>query len=146
MKNYITTLMLICFASFSNAQNDFDSQWQEIAKFEKEGLTKSASDLVDKIYKSAVEKDDTQQRIKALLYKSKYLLTLEEEAQLKIVNLFKSEIEKSDNLIDKHLLENLLATMYWQYFQQNRYKFYNRTKTDKKVSDDFRTWDLENAF
>ena len=36
--------------------------------------------------------------------------------------------------------------MYWQYFKQNRYQFYNRTKTDKKVSDDFRTWDLETLF
>jgi uncharacterized protein YfaS (alpha-2-macroglobulin family) len=138
--------MLICFATFSNAQNDFDSQWQAVAKFEKEGLTKSAADLLDSIYKSALNKNDKQQCIKALLYKSKYLLTLEEEAQLKIVNLFKSEINKSDDLVTKRLLENILATMYWQYFQQNRYKFYNRTKTSEKISDDFRTWDLETLF
>ena len=146
MKNYISILMLICFASFSNAQNDFDSQWEAVKKFENEGLTKSAADLVAEIYKSAVNKKDKQQRIKALLYKSKYMLTLEEEAQLNIVNLFKAEIETSDT-VTKHLLENLLATMYWQYFQQNRYQFYNRTKTENKVDDvDFRTWDLETLF
>ncbi len=138
--------MLICFATFSNAQNDFDSQWKAVAQFEKEGLTKSASDLVDIIYKAALNNNDKQQGIKALLYKSKYLLILEEEAQLNIVTLFKSEINKSDNLVTKHLLENVLATMYWQYFQQNRYKFYNRTKTAEKVSDDFRTWDLKTLF
>ncbi|WP_296384608.1 alpha-2-macroglobulin family protein [Winogradskyella sp.] len=146
MKNYISILMLICFATFSNAQNDFDSQWKAVAKFEKEGLTKSAAGLVEDIYKAAINRNDKQQRIKALLYKSKYLLTLEEEAQLKIVTLFKSEIDKSEELVTKHLLENILATMYWQYFQQNRYKFYNRTKTSEKVSDDFRTWDLETLF
>ncbi len=99
--------MLICFASFSNAQNDFDSQWEAVKKFENEGLTKSAADLVAEIYKSAVNKKDKQQRIKALLYKSKYMLTLEEEAQLNIVNLFKSEIETSDT-VTKHLLENII--------------------------------------
>ena len=146
MKNYISILMLICFASFSNAQNDFDSQWKTVTKYENEGLTKSAKDLVTEIYKSAINKNDKQQRIKALLYKSKYILTLEEEAQLNIVNLFKAEIETSD-IVTKHLLENLLATMYWQYFQQNRYQFYNRTKTENKVDDvDFRTWDLETLF
>jgi len=146
MKNYITILMLICFASFSNAQNDFDSQWEKVAKLEKEGLTKSASEIVENIYNEALKQENEAQKIRALLYKSKYMLTLKEEAQLNIVNLFKSEIEKSD-IITKHLLENMLATMYWQYFQQNRYQFYNRTKTAQKVDDvDFRTWDLETLF
>ena len=37
--------------------------------------------------------------------------------------------------------------MYWQYFTQNRYKFYNSTKTENKVdSNDFRTWDLNTLF
>ncbi len=81
------------------------------------------------------------QRIKALLFKSKYILILEEEAQITIVDFFKSEIESAD-VITKHLLENMLATMYWQYYQQHRYRFYERTTTSEKVSDDFRTWDL----
>ena len=37
--------------------------------------------------------------------------------------------------------------MYWQYFNQNRWQFYNRTKTAEKVdSEDFRTWDLQTLF
>ncbi|MBV7270297.1 alpha-2-macroglobulin family protein [Winogradskyella luteola] len=146
MKNYISILMLICFASFSNAQNNFDKQWQKVTKFENEGLTKSAADLVDTIYNDAITSNNKQQQIKALLHKSKYMLTLEEDAQLNIVKRFKSEIDVTDNIVTKHLLENMLATLYWQYFQQNRYKFYNRTKTSDKVSDDFRTWDLETLF
>ncbi len=139
--------MLICFAFFSNAQNHFESQWEAVIQFEKEGLTKSASDLVEKIYQSAIHKKDKQQRIKALLYKSKYMLTLQEDAQLNIVKDFKSEIDITDDIVTKHLLENMLATLYWQYFQQNRYKFYNRSKTAEKVDDiDFRTWDLETLF
>ncbi|MDC1504875.1 MG2 domain-containing protein [Winogradskyella sp.] len=146
MKNYISLLMIICFANFTNAQDDFNNQWKAIEKFEQEGLTKSAADQVDVIYTNALLQNNKQQRIKALLYKSKYLLTLEEDAQLKIVNLFISEIETSKDIVTKHVLENMLATMYWQYFQQNRYQFYNRTKTTTKVNDDFRTWDLETLF
>ena len=146
MKNYISLLMLICFATFINAQNNFDSQWKTVTKFENDGLTKSASDLVDTIYNNAIKAKNKQQRIKALLYKSKYMLTLKEDAQLNIVNLFKSEIKTSDT-VTKHVLENMLATMYWQYFQQNRYQFYNRTKTENKVDAiDFRTWDLATLF
>ncbi|WP_461598170.1 alpha-2-macroglobulin family protein [Winogradskyella sp.] len=146
MKNYIPILMLICFASFSQSQNNFDIQWKKVIQLENEGLTKSAAELVDTIYNDAKASKNKQQQIKALLHKSKYMLILEEEAQLNIVNLFKSEIETAKDIPTKRLLENMLATLYWQYFQQNRYKFYDRTKTDSKVSDDFRTWDLETLF
>ena len=146
MKHYISLFMLICFASFSNAQNNFENQWKEVTKLENEGLTKSASDLVEDIYKKAVKAENSEQRIKALLHISKYMLTLDEDAQLHIVNRFKSEIDTTKNVVTKHLVENMLATMYWQYFQQSRYQFYNRTKTSEKVSDDFRTWDLETIF
>jgi len=146
MKTFISILMLICFASFSNAQNDFDNQWKQVAQFENEGLTKSAANLVDTIYNEAVKSKNKQQQIKALLYNSKYMLTLEEDAQLNIINRFKTEITNSESIVIKHLLENILATLYWQYFQQNRYRFYDRTNTQDKVSDDFRTWDLETLF
>ena len=47
----------------------------------------------------------------------------------------------------KNVLESYLANLYWQYFQQNRYSFYDRTKTADKVdSIDFRTWDLTTLF
>lgn len=139
-------LLLLCFASFSNAQDTYARQWEKVSQLEAEGLTKSASELAETIYQKAAKENKPQQRIKALLFKSKYILTLEEEAQLNIVALFKSEIDESEQITTKHLLENMLATMYWQYFQQNRYKFYNRTKTADKPSDDFRTWDLETLF
>jgi len=138
--------MLICFANFSFAQQSFEDNWKKVETLERDGLTKSASELVDTIYNDALKTNNEQQKIKALLFKSKYMLILEEEAQLNIVNNFKSKIEATNSIVNKHLLENMLATMYWQYFQQNRYKFYNRTKTSEKLSDDFRTWDLETLF
>ena len=151
MKTLISILMLICFASFSNAQNNFDNQWKKVAEHEKNGLTKSAADLVDSLYTEARASKNEQQRIKTLLYKSKYMLTLEEDAQLHIIDRFKTEIEEAQSIVTKHILENMLATMYWQYFQQNRYKFYDRTKiainsTPDTINDDFRLWDLETLF
>ncbi|OZV66928.1 alpha-2-macroglobulin family protein [Winogradskyella aurantia] len=146
MKNYILTSVLLCFAMFSNSQNNLDRQWKKVAELEQEGLTKSAAQIVDRVYKTAKINHNHQQLIKALLYKSKYMMTLEEEAQLSIVKQFKSEIDSTQSIVTKHLLENMLATMYWQYFQQNRYRFYNRTTTFEKQGDDFRTWDLKTLF
>ena len=147
MKYFITVLMIILFANFSNAQsNDYSSLWKKVEKLETEGLPKSALDIVQQITDQAKKENNTPQIIKALLYKSKYALVLEEDAQLKIINDFKAEIKTSETPT-KNVLENMLATLYWQYFEQNRYQFYNRTNTENKVdADDFRTWDLQTLF
>lgn len=144
----ITYFMICCFALTTNAQSNFNysEAWQKVENLEKEGLTTSALDLVESIFTNATKDKLKTERIKSLLYKSKYTLILEEDAQLNIVNQFRTEIDNSD-VVTKHLLENMLATMYWQYFQQNRWKFFNRTNTASKVDEnDFRTWDLETLF
>ncbi|WP_033959232.1 alpha-2-macroglobulin family protein [Psychroserpens jangbogonensis] len=146
MKLITNILMILCFANFSNAQSDnFEKLWKDVSKYESDGLPKSALKVVETISERAKNTNNTPQKIKALLHKSKYILTLEEDAQLKIVEDFKSEISKSKTPT-KNILENMLANMYWQYFQQHRYQFYNRTNTAEKVDQDFRTWDLQTLF
>lgn len=147
MKKISILIMLICFAHFSQAQsNNYDSLWKKVTKLENDGLPKSALDVVKQIDVLAKKDNNTPQHIKVLLHKSKYVLILEEDAQLQIINDFKAEITNS-KAPTKNVLKNMLATLYWQYFQQNRYKFYNRTKTDSKVDEtDFRTWDLQTLF
>ncbi|WP_370408231.1 alpha-2-macroglobulin [Tenacibaculum dicentrarchi] len=144
----ITTLlfMIIFFATTLNAQENYKGLWEEVQKFEKENLPKSALKVVENIYAKADASKNSPQIIKTLFYKSKFSLTLEEDAQLKIINQFKIHIDKS-SFPTKNVLENVLANLYWQYFNQNKWKFYNRTKTSEKVDTiDFRTWDLDTLF
>ncbi|REE80469.1 alpha-2-macroglobulin family protein [Lutibacter oceani] len=150
MKNItFTILALFLFSTTTKAQinhNNYDKMWKEVEQFEEKSLPKSAFNSVEIIYQKAKKANNSAQLIKSLFYKSKYILLLEEDAQLEVVNLFKIEIEKAKTPA-KNVLESILANLYWQYFQQNRYKFYNRTKTSIKVDSlDFRTWDLETLF
>ena len=139
--------LLFCFAQFSNAQNNtYELLWKQVSAKENEGLPKSALDIVHQISEKAKKENNAPQQIKTLLYKSKYALTLEEDAQLTIIKNFKAEISEAKPPV-KNVLQNMLPTLYWQYFQQNRYQFYNRTKTENKVdTEDFRTWDLQTLF
>ncbi len=146
MKKYLTLTMIILFSTFLNAQTNYESNWKKVQEHENNGLPKSALAEVELIYNQAKASKNSAQIIKCVLYKSKYALTLEEDAQLKIVNSIKKEIA-SANSPEKNMLESILANLYWQYFQQNRYKFYNRTNTSEKVDvTDFRTWDLHTIF
>jgi uncharacterized protein YfaS (alpha-2-macroglobulin family) len=147
MKNSISILMIILFSNFSNAQSqNYETLWKDVTKFEAEGLPKSALKVLETIEAKAESNKNQQQIIKVMLFKSKFAMLLEEDAQLSIVNNFKSKILESE-FPTKNILENILANLYWQYFKQNRWKFYNRTKTSEKVdATDFRTWDLQTLF
>ncbi len=147
MKYFISILMISIFANFAEAQNtNYNDLWKKVEKLENEGLPKSALEIVKQIEIKAKKDNNAPQQIKTLLYKSKYALTLEEEAQLQIMADFKNTIAHSQ-APTKNILENMLATMYWQYFQQNRWKFYARTNTTEKVDPtDFQTWDLKTLF
>ena len=147
MNYFITALMVIFFANFSQAQSkDYATLWKKVETYENDGFPKSALEIVKEISVLAIKDNNTPQQIKTLLYQSKYAMTLEEDAQLKIMADFKNAIATT-KAPAKNVLENILATMYWQYFQQNRYQFYNRTNTASKVDEtDFQTWDLQRLF
>ncbi len=147
MKRTLSILMIILFSNLTLSQNpDYKMLWDKVEKLEVEGLPKSALKIVEDISVKAKKDKNHPQLIKTMLFKSKFALVLEEDAQLKIINSFNSEIEQS-SFPTKNILENILANLYWQYFNQNRWQFYNRTKTSEKVdSNDFRTWDLQTLF
>ena len=44
------------------------------------------------------------------------------------------------------VMDTLLAHWYWQYFQQNRWRFMQRTATAQQPGKDFTTWDLPRLF
>ncbi|MBP9600701.1 MAG: carboxypeptidase-like regulatory domain-containing protein, partial [Lutibacter sp.] len=145
MKKVALVFLALLFSTLSNAQN-FEKLWDEVERFEIKNLPKSALQIVETIYTKAKKENNSNEIIKSLIYKSKFALTLEENAQLSIINNFKKEISEN-SFPTKNILESVLADLYLQYFQQNRWKFYNRTNTAEKVDvADFRTWDLQTLF
>ena len=127
------------------AQTNYEAQWKSVSKLENEGKTKEAQKAVESIVANARKEHNTPQTVKALLYKYKYAMVLEENSELAIVNGLKAEITQTTGA-DKAVLQSILAELYFQYYNSNTWKFSNRTETDIKQSDDFRTWDLKTLF
>ncbi|WP_411031110.1 alpha-2-macroglobulin family protein [Spongiimicrobium sp. 3-5] len=149
MKHFTTLIVVLLYAQMGISQHSdeaYRALWKKVEQLEQQGLTQSALKAVASISKKANKEDNSAQTIKALLYTSKYAMILEEDAQLKIIKQFKTQISQSDFPV-KNVLESYLGNLYWQYFQQNRYVFYNRSKTANKIDSlDFRTWDLTTLF
>ena len=144
-KTSLFILILFLTNQLTMAQTNYESLWKNITKLENEGKTKDAKDATEIIIIKARSEKNTTQTIKALLYKYRFDMVLEENSELKIVEGLKAEIQLSTGT-DKAILQSILAELYFQYFQENSWKFSNRTETDEKQSDDFRTWDLKTLF
>ncbi|MEO5782237.1 MAG: alpha-2-macroglobulin, partial [Ginsengibacter sp.] len=145
-------ILIFIFLSFFLQTNlfaqvkDYNKQWKQVEELTKKGLTKSALDVTLKIYETAKKDNNDPQIIKALLYRITLGRNLEENTNVKSVALVEKEIQSSKQPAAS-ILNSILAEMYWNFLQQNRYKFYNRTQTAPIAigvkKDDILTWGLE---
>ena len=124
-----------------NFGDDYKAAWHKVDSLEQQGLTRSALEVVEEIY-SAAKKDNNQpQFIKSIFYKLKYGNYIEEDSHIKIINDVKAEID-SASFPANAILQSILANIYWQYYQNNRWRFQQRTETVNFDNEDFQTWDL----
>ncbi|MEO8855236.1 MAG: alpha-2-macroglobulin family protein, partial [Ginsengibacter sp.] len=79
------------------------------------------------------------QIIKALLFKINLKQDIEEDASVKAIDSVENEIASSKEPA-KSILQSIAAELYWKYFQQNRFKFYQRTNTVDFNKKDIATW------
>ncbi len=146
MKSTLLLTILLLLTSSLSAQEDFyNKHWSQVYKFEVQDLPKSALEIADQIYAKAKRDKNSTQIVKALLYQSKFALT-QPDTELLIVNKWKEEIKTSQVPL-KNILESVLANIYWDYFERNRWTYYNRSRTEAVINaEDFRTWDANAMF
>lgn len=140
MKNILLVFLFLSTTLFAQ-QND--KKWDKVIAYENEGKVKSASEIVDKIYKKAIIDKDEVQMIKCFFYQSKYLQVVDENAQTKILNNLKSDIIRV-SIPSQAILSLVYAKCLNDYFIRNDYKIRSR-KNIVILNEDFLTW-TENNF
>jgi TonB-dependent SusC/RagA subfamily outer membrane receptor len=135
MKN---TFLFLLFLSASIFGQNYDKNWIKVIEYENEGKIKSANAVVSKIHQKATQDKDEIQIIKCFFYESKYLQVLDEDAQTKIINNLKTEINKA-SIPSKAILNLVFAKCLIDYQKQNFYLLYNRTNIES-FDDQFLTW------
>ncbi|MDI3322303.1 alpha-2-macroglobulin family protein [Pinibacter soli] len=140
-------LLVFLYPMITKAQTpktNYDVLWKKVdSLYSKKGLTRSALDEVNKIYALAKKENLQPQVIKALTYKSALEQNLNEDGNIKSMQFWEKEIAQTNVPATKALLNSMAADKYNRYFQNNRWKFYNRTKTVDFKKDDPSTWTLE---
>lgn len=140
VKYLLFIAMLICF-KVGSAQQKYDNLSARIDSLANIGLPKSALKEVDKLDALAHADNNAAQQVRAVIYRMTFQSYIEEDALVGIITRLQADINKAGFPV-KPVLQSLLAQMYWQYYQQNRYRYGQRTKQDGKDID-FRKWDLQ---
>lgn len=151
----LTVIRLCAFAvllaafqpGLARAQDDEQSReerWKKVEEAVDKGLPKTAIEELEPIIKSAMEDEAYPEAIKAIARK----IVLEGaiqggKAEEKITRL-EAEIETTARNVPAmtSVMHAILANWYWNYFQQNRWRFLQRTETSGPPGDDISTWDL----
>ena len=138
-------LFALSFMALSQAQPSFnyEASWKKVDELiNKKGLPESALKEVKAIYAAAKKEKNNAQLIKALVFQLNIQQQKEEDATVKGILEIEKEINTSAEPV-KSILSNLLAEAYWQYLQNNRWKFYDRTNTKAFAKDDLETWTID---
>ncbi|MCA9173755.1 MAG: hypothetical protein KDB14_04645 [Planctomycetales bacterium] len=118
-----------------------DQQWKEVEEAVNKGLPKTAIEKLEPIIAAALKDKAYAEAIKAISKK----IALEGNIQ---GNKPEEKVVRMQAAIDaapsemKPVMQAILANWYWHYFQQNRWRFLQRSQTSAPPGDDFTTWDL----
>ncbi len=128
MHTYLT-LFFALFSLAASAQNkpmpDYARDWKRADSLAAKGLPKSALEIANRIYKEAKARKNYPQVAKAAISRMIFRSYSDEDAYKELVRSLQTDITDTPEPA-KSVLQSVLADAYWQYFQQNRYKFYNR--------------------
>lgn len=118
-----------------------DAQWNDVEQAVEKGLPQTAIAALEPILAAALAENVHAEAIRALCLK----IVLEGNIQ---GNRPEEKIERLQATIGempapmRPVLEAVLAHWYWHFYQQNRWRFHQRTQTAEAPGDDIETWDL----
>ncbi|RAJ20858.1 alpha-2-macroglobulin family protein [Pedobacter cryoconitis] len=98
--------------------------------------------LINNINKQARAHGNTTLLIKSAMYRIMFHGYLEEDGFIKVLTDLKEDVRVARQP-EKSVLQSLLAETYWNFYQRNRYKFFQRTTVQNNSNDDVNTWSIQ---
>ena len=115
--------------------------WQQVEEAQNSGLPQTAIEHLGVIQASAQQDGAQAEALKALGMKLAIQSSLDQPAAPKMIRGLEAALPELPPRMQP-LAQGLLASWYFSYFQQNRWRFSQRSQTEAPPSDDFETWDL----
>jgi len=122
-----------------------DAQWQKVNEAISKGLPKTAITELEPIIRDALAEKAYGEATKAIARKIALEGNIQGNKPEEKITRLQAEIARAPGQMVP-VLDTILADWYWHYFQQNRWRFMQRTTTAQAPGNDFTTWDLPRIF
>lgn len=138
---WVVFLLLNLYTIQTNqAQIMYENLWKKVSDAESKGLPETARKAVEEIYAQAQKDKNNAQLVKAVIHRLKYYEAKEEKDVVKALTELSKEAHKAD-FPSKNLLYSMQAEIYWKYYQENRWRFANRSQMQESP-EDLETWSI----
>ena len=118
----------------------FALRWKKIDQLLAKDQVATAAPLIAAIYQQARQAQNTPDYVRALLYQVRLLAAREEDADEKGIALLEKDL-RTAAFPARPILHSLLAELYTNYLNQNRYRLYQRT-AGAGSGNSLATWDV----
>ncbi|HWH72173.1 MAG TPA: hypothetical protein VNT26_22610, partial [Candidatus Sulfotelmatobacter sp.] len=122
-----------------------DAQWKQVQEAMNKGLPKTAITNLEPIIQGALRDKAYAEAVKAIGQKIALEGNIQGNKPEEKITRLQAEIAKAPKEMVP-VLDTLLADWFWHYFQQNKWRFMQRTATAQAPGKDFTTWDLPRLF
>ena len=129
----------------TNAAAPREALWKQVDEAISKGLPKTAITNLEAIIPAAVKEKAYGEATKAIARKIVLEGNIQGNKPEEKITRLEAEIAKVPKEIVP-LLRTVEAVWYWHYFQQNKWRFMQRTATAQQPGKDFTTWDLPRLF
>jgi hypothetical protein len=137
--------LLVALVNLSVFAGPRDALWKRVDEAVRQGLPKTAITNLDPIIAGAMKDKAYAEAVKAVGKKIALEGNIQGNKPEEKITRLEAEIAKTPPEMVP-ILNTLLAHWYWEYFQQNRWRFMQRTATAQAPGKDFTTWDLPRLF
>ena len=140
---FLLSSIIISFA-YGHPMDDNKSRqqlWKDVEVAQSQRLPKTEMELLQRIYDLAVAEEAFDDAARALFQKIVVESSINQPATPFAIKKLRLETEKVPAAL-KPITDAVLANWMYAFFQQNRWRFQQRSQTSTAVSDDIETWDL----
>jgi len=131
----------LVISEYTAAQQSREQLWKKVAEADAKGLPRSGIAALEPIIEGAMRDKAYPEAIKAIAKKISLEGNIEGNKPEEKITRMQAAIAQAP--AEMHpVLNAILAHWYWHYFQQNRWRFVQRTRTGESPGDDIQTWDL----
>ena len=134
-------LLVVLSLVIALAASPDDQAWKDVNQAISSGKPRTAIERLEPIIRRSLDDQKYAEAIKAIAMKISLEAGIEGNLPQEKITRMQAELEKVPNVM-KPPMQTILANWYWNFFQQNRWRFAQRTQAKSINDKDLETWDL----